>query len=215
MTPSCILFDLDGTLVDSANAICDAASAAFGELQVLVDAAEIRPHLGAPLEELFQTFVGSSDDTRFDLFVRHYIRLHDEHPEAIPDALPGVRETLDDMTNQWGVPFGVATTKPSDRAAQQLQAIGLAHYFHHIQGTDEGMRPKPSPDVILAALDKLGQAASKSVWMVGDTNRDIEAAHEAGLTAILISYSQQSVQERPTFGADHCITHMSQLISSI
>ena len=92
MSPAALLFDLDGTLVDSERAI---------------------------------------------------VTFHDTHPEADPPPLPGVEAGLLALSTS-GRPFSVATTKPSGRAARQVEAVGLGRFFAHVQGTDPGMRPKPA-----------------------------------------------------------------------
>ena len=89
-----LLFDLDGTLLDSSRAICEAASLALRDLGVGVAASEIEPHLGAPLDELYSLFIGDGDDERRQRFVLRYIRHHDEHPERNPPPLPGVTAAL-------------------------------------------------------------------------------------------------------------------------
>ena len=82
----------------------------------------------------------------------------------------------------------MATTKPSDRAREQIEAIGLDHFFKHIQGTDEGMRHKPYPDVVLRAAKGI-DVDPRHCLMVGDTIRDLGAAHAADMTAAVVAYT--------------------------
>jgi phosphoglycolate phosphatase-like HAD superfamily hydrolase len=205
-----LLFDLDGTLVDSAPAICDAAAASLTALGHPVDPDAIRPHLGAPLAELYELFVGDANEERLQTFVAGYIEAHDQHALATPTILPGVVEGLEVLKAGLGVPFAVATTKPSDRARQQLKATGLLPHFRHVQGTDEGMEPKPAPDVVEHAARGLA-IAPELTWMIGDTERDVRAAIAAGATAVVVAYDAQAQARAAGFGADHVITSLEEL----
>lgn len=209
--PSGLLFDFDGTLVDSAPAICDAVAAACLGLGCTVAAEEVRPHLGAPLEELFAFFLAGVDASRFPSFVAAYIEAHDAHPQAVPAALPGVLDGLESVARAHGVPMAVATTKPTYRARKQVEAVGLAPHFAWVQGTDEGMAAKPAPDVVHQAARGLGLSAT-STWMIGDTRRDVEAARAAGALAIAVAYTPEAKQHAGTFGADFVIGSVGELL---
>lgn len=207
-----ILFDLDGTLVDSAPAICDAAAASLTDLGYPTVAEEIRPHLGAPLAELYELFIGDANEERLQLFVSGYIHAHDRHALATPAILPGVVEGLRVLEASLGVPFAVATTKPTDRAQQQLEATGLMPHFAHVQGTDSGMAPKPAPDVVEHAARGLS-VAPELTWMVGDTERDVRAAIAAGATAVAVAYDDEARSRAAGFGADHIISSLEELLT--
>ena len=104
-----VVFDLDGTLIDSERAICEAASLAFSEIGLLVTPLQVADHLGAPLDELYALFVGDGDPARraqftpersmnqqniprpqAEEFIARYIAHHDAHHERFPPPLPGV-----------------------------------------------------------------------------------------------------------------------------
>ncbi|MFZ9888882.1 MAG: HAD family hydrolase [Myxococcota bacterium] len=206
-----LLFDLDGTLLDSTRAICHAASASFRELGVTVSEAEVELHLGAPLEELYASYARDDDPVRLARFVEAYVRIHDEHPERHPPPLPGVASGLAGLAARYGAPMAVATTKPSDRARVQVEASGLLPHFTHVQGTDEGMRPKPQPDVLHHACARLGVSARDAV-MVGDTARDVGAARAAGARAVVVAYSAAHYEKAQAFGADLVVRSLEELV---
>jgi HAD superfamily hydrolase (TIGR01509 family) len=208
-----LLFDLDGTLLDSSRAICDAASLSLADLGTRVAPEEIEPHLGAPLDELYSLFIGDGDNQRRQRFVLGYIRHHDEHPERLPPPLPGVIAALEGLRARYQAPLGVATTKPTDRAFQQLEAIGLAHHFTHVQGTGPGIEPKPSPDVIFHACDRL-HVKAESALMVGDTARDVDAARAAGAYAVAVAYADADVERAQRFGADLVVRSLEELVGA-
>ena len=124
-----VVFDLDGTLIDSEKAICAAASLAFGDVGVAVDEAAVADHLGAPLTELFDVFDSADVDNRAvrDLrrahFIARYIAHYDVHPNKDPPPLPGVVEALHALRRPllhrllplrlapWPMPLWVSTRK--------------------------------------------------------------------------------------------------------
>lgn len=205
-----VVFDLDGTLLDSESAIVSAASAAFADVKTSVSELEVADHLGAPLEELYAIFVGDGDDARMRRFIARYIERHDEHPDRFPPALPGVLEALI-ILREAGVPLAVATTKPTARALSQLEGAGLVERFQHVQGTDPGMKPKPAPDVVIKACAGLGIAPARAV-MVGDTFRDVHAAQAAGARAIVVAYSAERVKAAAAMGAEAVVTSLLELV---
>jgi len=207
-----VVFDLDGTLIDSEKAICAASSLAFADLGVAVDEAAVADHLGAPLDELYDVFVPDNDAVRRGRFIDRYIAHHDLHPSRDPPPLPGVVEGLTGL-RALGLPLMVATTKPTGRAVQQLESCGLASYFIHIQGTDPPMRPKPAKDVIVAAAAAAGVDPS-AVVMVGDTSRDVGAARAAGCPAIVVAYGVHRINIAQGLKADAVIWSLAQLLST-
>jgi phosphoglycolate phosphatase len=204
-----VVFDLDGTLLDSERAICDAGAAAFGDIGVRVTELQIADHLGAPLEELYTLFVGDNDDVRLRTFVARYIERHDEHPDRFPAPLPGVVDGVKALVAR-GLPLAVGTTKPSARAKSQLEGSGLDGYFRHVQGTDPGMRAKPAPDVVLQACAALGVAPTR-VIMVGDTPRDVGAGHAAGAKSVVVAYGDARARAAASMGAHAVVRSLTEL----
>lgn len=204
-----VVFDLDGTLLDSERAICEAASAAFTDVGAAVSELQVADHLGAPLEELYALFVADDDAARLRRFIARYIERHDEHPDRFPPPLPGVVDGLAALVER-GLPLAVATTKPSARAMSQIEGAGLERFFRHVQGTDAGMRPKPAPDVVIKACASLGVPPARAV-MVGDTPRDVHAAHAAGAHSVVVAYGEVRLRLAHTMGAGTVITSLAEL----
>lgn len=189
MLPQAILFDLDGTLLDSERAICFAVSQALSLQGVTASISAIADHFGAPLEELFVSFT-QWDPKKFAQFFEDFRRFHDEHPDKNPPPLPHVVTALTTLQSK-GVRLAVATNKPKDRAEQQLAAAGILPFFEVVVGADPPILPKPAPDVPLAACVRL-QLAPATTWMVGDTLRDVLSGHRAGCArSILIAYDDE------------------------
>lgn len=206
-----VLFDLDGTLIDSERSICDAASQAFAELGVGVSVEQIAEHLGAPLEELYDTFVCDRRRDGYERFSERYRDLHDAHPDKLPPPFPGTLEALAQLRSRLELPMAVATTKPSDRARVQVEAAGLTPYFAHVQGTDVGMRPKPAPDVLMHACRVL-RVDTRAVVMVGDTHRDVLAARRVGAYAVAIAHDRSQRTRLLGFGADLVVHSIEEVV---
>jgi phosphoglycolate phosphatase len=202
-----VVFDLDGTLIDSEKAICAAGSLAFRDIGVDVDEAAVADHLGAPLDELYAVFVDDNDPQRKSHFVSRYIHHHDEHPGRDPPPLPGVVDGLDGLLRR-GLPLAVATTKPTDRALKGLEAAGLLARFQWVQGTDPPLLPKPAKDVVVAACAKLGIDPRRAL-MVGDTARDVGAARNAGSKALVVAYGPHRLTLARTLGADAVVPSLA------
>lgn len=208
-----VVFDLDGTLLDSERAIVHAASRAFDDVGAEVTELMVADQLGAPLEELYAIFIGDGDDARMRKFITRYIERHDEHPDRFPPPLPGVVDALRALVAA-RVPLAVATTKPSARAVSQLEGAGIARHFTHIQGTDAGMKAKPAPDVVIAACAGLAVAPVRAI-MVGDTTRDVKAAHAAGAHAVVVAYGAERLLSAQSMGADAVVTSLSELVRDL
>lgn len=210
-----VIFDLDGTLIDSEKAICAASSLAFADLGFDVDEAAVADHLGDPLDELFASFVPAdvaNDAGRRQRFIDRYIAHHDGHPDRDPPPLPGVVAALKGL-KALGLPLAVATTKPTNRAVQQLRSCDLLGYFTHVQGTDLPLRPKPHPDVVVAAAKAIGVDPAEAV-MVGDTNRDVGAAKACGALDVVVAYGPHRIAVAKAFNARHVIWQLTELLAA-
>ena len=212
-----MVFDLDGTLLDSERVICDAVSRASTRFGRRVAPADVAPHLGAPLTELFAHFfldghhpVSLEEDPQYLAFHRAYVDEHDAHEDEAPRLLPDVVDTLREFSRRQ-IPMAIATTKPSDRARAQLEHAGVAHFFGHIQGTDAPMAYKPAPDVVLAACAGM-QVAPQRVMMVGDTSRDVGAGRAASARTAVVVYQEEHVERAHGFGADVVVRSIAQLL---
>lgn len=181
MLYSHIIFDLDGTLVDSASEIHEAAVAISQVHGLEVPSLEyIRTMTGSP-PRLFFLDHGCEEASADQLVgeFRSYLANHAGNPACVfPDAVP-----LLDLLSQHSVRTSLATTKPTKLAATLLERYGLASFFSHIQGTDPPQQHKPHPDILHACMER---TATGSTAMVGDTIFDVEAAHNAGIDSIAV-----------------------------
>ncbi len=182
-----MVFDLDGTLVDSERDIM------LGVLTALADQGidhltleDLKAYLGYPLSELYATLVAGGDDRGHQRFVHIFRAYYCDHCTDHTSPYPSVPETLERLAGVCGLELAVATAKPTWSAVQILQHLGLAHYFRFILGS-ERHRPKPDPGVLLTCSERLS-IPPEQIAMVGDTDRDVLAAKAAGMRSIAVAW---------------------------
>jgi phosphoglycolate phosphatase len=203
---SAVLFDLDGTLVDTPRAIVETFTAVFAELgRPLPAAGAIRATIGLPLDHAFASLTGEpAADTA--PYVRAYLRLFGEIvlPRAASLLFPGVVAGLAELRG-YGYALAVATSKYHASADALLAAAGIRDEFAVVVAADQVTRPKPDPETGRLVLATLGIPAERAV-MVGDTTHDVLMATAAGLRSVAVSYGVHTVAQLrsadPTWLAD-------------
>jgi phosphoglycolate phosphatase len=185
-----VIFDLDGTLIDTPQLIVETFSAVFAALSAPArEVAAIRATIGMPLELAFGSLLGTAlDDPQVVLGIEHYQRLFKELvlPNAANRVFPGVVDGLAELAKQ-GVALAVATSKFRRSADALLTAAGLGDHFDLVVGADEVSHPKPHPEIGQTILRVLGMAAEHAV-VVGDTTHDLLMARVAKMRSIGVTY---------------------------
>ncbi len=212
-----IVFDLDGTLIDSAPDIGGALNQLLAEAdRPPLTAGAIRVMIGDGSTELvrraFAATGAALPEDRLAGTVRRYIDLYAAHPVSPGCVYPGVHETLKALGSA-GIRLGLCTNKPMRVVAGVLPALNLARYFGAVCGGDTLAVRKPDPAPLVWALDRLGlppaEVAARAV-MVGDGRNDVLSARAAGMPVVAVSYGYSRVPA-VELGADGVIHHFSQL----
>lgn len=202
-----VLFDLDGTLIDSHDDIAAAFSASAREFGMDPPAIEdLRPLIGLPLALMVRALYGELDDARLQALLAAYRRHNGEHVGERTHVYPGTAEALAALAPR---SLGVATTKRTPLAEQALQDVGLQGHFSVVQGTDD-FAAKPAPDVLLRALARLGVAPAAALY-VGDGPWDMQAARAAGMQAVGVNHEGRGGHDLRGAGAIAVLTHLSAL----
>lgn len=192
-----LIFDLDGTLVDTPSAIVEAFTATFANLGVEPkDASAIRATIGLPLNQAFGKLLGApTDDPTVIRAAQRYQVLFKEHvlPTAKRLLFPGVADGLTALQRQ-GFTLAVATSKFSANAEGLLTAAGIQDRFALVVGADQVDRPKPHPEMGHLIIRKLGIPPERAI-MVGDTTHDLLMAKAVGMRSIAVTYGVHSLQE--------------------
>ena len=186
-----VVFDFDGTLVDSVGSIATALNqllAEEGHPAVPNDAVATMVGDGA-IKLIERGFAASGDPIGSDAASRlmpRYEPMLVANPPGAESVYPGVRATLEAL-HRVGVRLGVCTNKPERPARVALDAVGLADLIDVVIGGDTTPVRKPAAEPLLTALDALGATPADSA-MVGDNANDVAAARAAGLPVIVVSY---------------------------
>lgn len=200
------LFDVDGTIMDSAPDICGAQREvliAHGYSGDLSDGF-LRGYIGLHLIDLFAD-LGFSED-RIPVMVEHYRSIYPQRGHASTRVFEGVAGMLARLDGR----KSTATTKGTPTTRAVLEQFGLVHHFDHIQGTD-GFPAKPEPDVIHASLAGLGARAEECLF-VGDSPADMEAGRRAGVRICAVRWGYGDVEEMARWQPDFWIDSPDQLL---
>ena len=179
--PDAIVFDLDGTLVDTVGARIDAWQAAFAERGLAVTRTRLEPMIGMDGRRLAAEVTG--DEGSAEGVDRRAGELFDERNRD-PRPLPGARELLERLDAD-GVIWAIATSSRAEQVAVSVAALRLAHQPRIVDGSAVE-RAKPAPDLLLLAADRLG-VRPEATWYVGDSTWDMLAATAAGMRPIAVS----------------------------
>lgn len=185
-----ILFDLDGTLIDSTEAILESFTVAFETFGVdVADAEAIKAEIGHPLDSMFMT-LGIKEDKVWE-FVDAYKAHYRQISCAKTILLPHAKEAVS-LASKCAV-LGVVTTKTAKYSIELLEHMGLMQYFEVLIGREDVQNPKPHPEPIRKALAKL-PSDTKEIWMVGDTCMDMIAANSAKVGSVGVTCGYGTIE---------------------
>ena len=200
--PRAIIFDLDGTLVDTVGTRVDSWMAVFPRFGIEPDPEFLAPLMGSDgkylarmVAERYGVELRPGDDAEIDLQAGAEFRVLN----ADPRVLPAVPETLEGLTDR-GMPWAVATSSLPDDARESVQAIGLRSMPIICDGADVE-HAKPAPDLLLKAAGLLDVDPTET-WYVGDSRWDMVAAKAAGMRAIAVLTGATSAEVLTLSGAD-------------
>lgn len=210
-----VLFDLDGTLIDSIGLLLASVNHTFAERGGRAPTEEEWiAGIGTPLAEQLRPFVESDEDAAS--LVKRYRAFQRRHHDALTTAYEGVLETLEQLYN-WGHPMGVVTSKSNEMMERGLRHAGIDVYMKTMIGCDSCAIHKPDPFPVRMALDELGYEAHEAVF-VGDSPHDIAAGNAAGVTTIAALWGpftrHQLAPYKPTLFLDR-ITELPRMIQRL
>ncbi len=202
------LFDVDGTLLDSAADICGAILEALAGHPVNgLTPADLKRYIGVHLLEMFRDLLPHYTPEQHEALIRHYRAVYPARQHRLTRVYPGVAETLAALGGQ----KSTATTKSTAMARAVLEQFGLLRHFDHVQGTD-GFPSKPAPDVIFKSLEALSVPPNECL-LVGDSAADMEAGRRAGVRICAVRYGYGDPDEMARWNPDYWISDLRELIS--
>ncbi|WP_298188070.1 N-acetylmuramic acid 6-phosphate phosphatase MupP [uncultured Pseudomonas sp.] len=207
-----VLFDMDGTLLDSAPdfiAICQAMRAERG-LPPIADKL-IRDQVSGGARAMVEaTFALTADAEGFEALRLEFLERYQAHCAVLTKPFDGMAELLNEI-EQAKLIWGVATNKPVRYAEPIMQQLGLATRSAVLICPDHVSRSKPDPEMIVLACAKMGIEPAATLF-VGDDERDIEAGRAAGCKTAAVTYGYIHPQDNPrNWGADVVVDHPLEL----
>jgi pyrophosphatase PpaX len=174
-----VLFDLDGTLIDSIELILRSAEYAFAKCgSPCPTRAEWLEGVGRPLPTMFARYAPTAADV--DRLLLAYREFQMANHDELVRIYPGVAELLESLGDYQ---LGVVTSKTGALATRGLEHTGIARHFETIVGMDACQRHKPHPEPVQIALERLGVRPERA-WFVGDSVHDMESGNAAGVTTV-------------------------------
>ncbi len=219
MSPRAVLFDLDGTLLDSATDLAAAANAMLAELGFPArDPALIATYIGKGIPKLVERTLTGSLDAAADpallaralpVYERHYAAESGRRAALFPGVLEGLR-----ALQAVGVPMACITNKSARFAPAALKRAGLDAYFDVLVCGDTAARMKPDPAPVLFACARLGVAPGEAL-MIGDSANDVQAAHAAGCPAWCVPYGYREGRPVESLGGDRVVASIAEAATLI
>jgi phosphoglycolate phosphatase len=207
-TIEAVLFDLDGTLVDSEAMIGLALAETLARHGVTFDPTAVDRIVGPPMTVMIERVAGVTPDVARGIF-REYTTLYLETyaPRTLP--MPGASDLLDGLRAA-GVPLALVTNKDESSAHTALGYLGWEHHFTAVVGADSTSRPKPEAEHALAALRRLDVRAEAAAY-VGDLDVDMACGSAAGLARVIGLANGMAPEVLRAAGATHVCTTLAEV----
>ncbi len=201
-----VIFDLDGTLIDTAGEISAALNFALQELgRPQLALKEVEHLIGRGIVSMVERAIGTKAGDKIDLdvavacFRAHYARTVGTRAELFPGVLEGLH-LLEDA----GLPMSVVTNKPRFFTERLLDHLELAHFFAGVVAGDDGIPRKPHGDMLQAACRAMKSAPPASL-MIGDSDNDVLAARAAGCPVWCVPYGYNEGRGPQTLQCDRLV----------
>jgi len=184
-----VMFDLDGTLVDTSRDITNALNYALTPYSIKNFTVEDTiKMIGEGVTRLIEKVLGEDKSHARDAVIEKFLEYYSEHLTDYSVVYPHVRETLENLN---GYKKSVISNKRENLSEQLLDNLDLLKYFDLVVGSDTTLQKKPSAIPLIHVLKKLGIDAQEAV-MVGDSNFDIEAGRKAGVKTVAVTYGYRA-----------------------
>lgn len=215
--PEAVVFDLDGTLIDSVGDITDALNVALRQADLEpFSEAEVRLMVGGGSRALIDRALsarGRADDAGLaERLYNAFLEIYLTASVARTTIYDHGRTMLDEL-RQSSMKLAICTNKPADITESILSKLGLRTSFDAVVGGTDELPKKPHPAMLLAALSALDVAPDRAI-MIGDSSADVDAARAAGLPVIAVSFGYSRISARE-LGADFVVDSLAEIAGAI
>ncbi|MFD0930056.1 HAD family hydrolase [Methylophilus glucosoxydans] len=209
-----VLFDLDGTLVDTAPDLAYALNLQRERHGLpFLPEVTIRPYASHGSRGLLEVGFGLlPDHAEFEQMRTEYLELYTKVMTRQPQLFDGMAEVLQEI-EQRGLRWGIVTNKPRRFTLPMITHMALDSRAGAVISGDDAPQPKPAPQTLLLACERM-QLDPEQVVYVGDAERDVQAGNAAGMTTLVALFGYLSDMDRPeAWGADGCIQQPQDLLA--
>lgn len=204
-----ILFDLDGTLINTNELINQSFIHTFNHYGLSFTRDELVTFNGPPLIETFAKIDKDHAEDMVKLYRSHNLKYHDDYVTAFPNVI----ETVQRLYNKH-FKLGIVTTKMRQTVEKGLELTGLSHYFNTVITLDDVTHPKPDPEPVVKAMNEL-EAEADTTLMIGDNSYDIEAGKRAGTYTAGVAWAQRGEAYLQTYQPTYMLSDMKDLLDVI
>lgn len=206
-----VLFDLDGTLINTNPLIIKSFEETFKEFLPNENFSESRimDFIGPTLKETFDGLLKEKTDEMIEYYRMVNHKLHDEMVEIYPSVKAGLA-----LLKQQNLKLGIVSSKKSDMVLHGLKYFNIDHYFDLIIGEDNVTKYKPDPEPILKAMNLI-KSRTDEVIFVGDNSHDIEGGRNAGVITCGVAWALRGAEYLKQFAPDYILKDMKDLLTII
>ena len=206
-----VVFDLDGTLVESYSAHIQAWIRSVAAVGVYVQEEDVRPHMGRSSDDISRALLGQRPESQISAASARKDREYYEILPRVLEPVEGASETLSELRRR-GFKISVASSNPTRIILRSLEAVGLNGLADSVTSQDEVSKGKPAPDLFLRAAEKLG-VDGRECLAVGDTCYDVLGARSAGMLTAGIAGGVQTKDELAESQPDYLLGTLKELMS--
>lgn len=207
---SVLLFDLDGTLINSREDLVLSVQAGFKAIGFPPpESDEIVRNIGKPLIDYPRLFAYQVTAHQQMEFTRYYRAYYSAHCGDHTEPYPGVRETLEFLRSR-EFRMAIVTTKSQDQADGTVRTVGLTRYFDLVRGWMEGRKMKPDPEPFVEAMKQLGATEARTL-IIGDSEQDVLAAQAAGIDCCACLYGFRDPDYMRSLKPTYCIESFPEI----
>jgi len=204
-----VLFDLDGTLIDTNELIISSFQHTFDYYNLQFTREEIMHFNGPPLRDTFYNVNPELVDEMTATYRKHNIEHHDSYVKAFPHVVETVA-----VLHRKGFGLGIVTAKVDQTVEMGLKLTGLDRYFDVVVTLDDVTHSKPHPEPVIKAMKAL-DAKPESTLMVGDNSHDIEAGHNAGIRTAGVAWTHKGRDFLAGFKPTYMLEDMRDLLNIV
>jgi phosphoglycolate phosphatase len=206
-----VIFDLDGTLIDSLGDIISAVNKTLTYFQLPMLADEvIGSYVGEGVELLIKRSIGEHNIDQFEEILKYYINVYNEECAASTVLFPGVKELLEKLKEK-NINIALATNKSIGFTEKILHNLGIYEYFNIVMGPESVSKRKPHREVVDVIVKRLNADLSTAL-IVGDSKFDILCGKNAGIYTCGVTYGIGSVESLIEANADFLICDIKKLM---